>query len=315
MEAVVCSACCDTDSEHDSGRALKPASLVQGPGVVTVVSMVDLTVSTGYLFIHTSLNQALQAVQSMPYTACLPFEQRRLILSGGPFRPCEWKDGDGTVCEELITDASVPEHLFKHGIEKLPCINLTTCHWVGCQRNLKPMKYPYLFQHSDSVTSFHYHPIRTYSLPVQSVSPKETPHTCQWMRDNGTTCGALITGTIVSDHLVPHGVKDIARDYRVACRWLGCKLRGDKSTMKRESITRHVREKQLGCKRPFCSTSIIPAMENSTPTGAQKLASILFSFLARAHKPVRATGVAATRESLPPLSRVFVLLIFARLLM
>ena len=102
-----------------------------------------------------------------------------------------------------------------------------------------------------SVTNSPYPAIRTSSFPVESVSPKETViHTCQWMKDDGTMCRKPITGTTVTDHLIIHGVTDMANDHCLPCRWFGCQLRGDKPTMKRESIARHVREKHLGCKRP-----------------------------------------------------------------
>jgi hypothetical protein len=103
-----------------------------------------------------------------------------------------------------------------------------------------------------SVPSPPYHriPVRKSSLPVQSVSPKETVHTCQWMIDDGTPCGAQTTHTMVRQHLrSTHGVKDMARNDLMLCRWLGCRLRGDKVTMNRESILRHVRERHLDCRR------------------------------------------------------------------
>ena len=102
-----------------------------------------------YASTHTLLNQVSQAMQSPSHTTSLPFEQQ-LILSVGPFRPCEWKDGDGAVCGELITSASVPEHLIKHGIEKLPRGHLTTCHWVGCKRK-KPMNRESIVRHTREV--------------------------------------------------------------------------------------------------------------------------------------------------------------------
>jgi hypothetical protein len=102
-----------------------------------------------------------------------------------------------------------------------------------------------------SVTSSPYPAIRKPSFPVDSVSPKETVlHTCQWMKDDGTICGEQITGMTITDHLVIHGVTDMPHDRRLLCRWPGCQLRGNKPTVKRESIARHVREKHLGCKRP-----------------------------------------------------------------
>ena len=103
-----------------------------------------------------------------------------------------------------------------------------------------------------SVTSSPYRSIRTSSLPVQSISPNETEtQPCQWMRDDGTPCGAPITGTVanISQHLTTHNVKNMKYDAPLSCRWLGCRLRGDKNTIRRESIVRHVREKHFGCKR------------------------------------------------------------------
>lgn len=101
-----------------------------------------------------------------------------------------------------------------------------------------------------SVKSSPYHSTRTLSLPVQSVSHKEeVVQTCQWVGDDGTACGAQITPTSVPQHLITHGVKKLTHDHRLPCRWLGCRLKGDKGEMNRESIVRHVREKHMGCKR------------------------------------------------------------------
>lgn len=106
---------------------------------------------------------------------------------------------------------------------------------------------------SPSFTGSPHHPapVRTFSLPVQSVSPKETVlHTCQWMRDDGTPCGAQITYTTVPQHLrSAHGIKNMARDDPIPCRWSRCRPRGVKDTMNRESLVRHVREKHLFFKR------------------------------------------------------------------
>lgn len=100
---------------------------------------------------------------------------------------------------------------------------------------------------------YHRRPVRKSSLPVQSVSPEETAvlHTCQWMKDDGTPCGGQITHVIAQQHLrYIHSIKNMARGDLIPCRWLGCQLRGDKDTMNRESILRHVREHHLGRKRP-----------------------------------------------------------------
>ena len=98
------------------------------------IQVVELEVSPlCYVFTHTLSNQVLCAVQSPPCTASLPFEQQ-LTPSGASPRPCKWKDEDGTVCEELITSASLPGHLAKHGIEKQHRGHHTTCHWDGCKR-------------------------------------------------------------------------------------------------------------------------------------------------------------------------------------
>lgn len=258
------------------------------------------------MFTHT-LNQVLQAV---PYAASLPFEQQ-WIRSRGPVRSCEWKDRDGTVCKELITDASVPEHLIKHGIENLHRSLRTTCQWVGCHRNLKPMKresivrhirevhlrlrrpskgaqYPYPFQHS--VTSYHYHPIQTYSLPIQSVPPKETPHTCQWMREDGTTCGAQITYTIVSQHLItPRRDQEHGRNPSVVVQMV---------EMPTQRIQRQRYDEPQMHRMPRSrNTSGLQAFPLSqVRLGPRSKLVFWFLFWARTHKLVTRTGIGAQRE-------------------
>ncbi|KAF8557871.1 hypothetical protein OG21DRAFT_135893 [Imleria badia] len=100
-----------------------------------------------------------------------------------------------------------------------------------------------------SVTSSPYHPTRTSSLPVQSVSRKETGTCCQWVKEDGAVCGAHITLETVPQHLRTHDIENMAHNCLVSCRWLGCRLRGDKAKIKRESIARHVREIHLGSRR------------------------------------------------------------------
>ena len=218
--------------------------------------------------------QVLQTAQSLRPTASVPFEQS---TPGGPVCSCEWKDGDGTVCGELITGASLPRHLSKHRIGGTDCC-WKTCYWVGCgatmhrqsivrhtrevhlglRRSSKRLQDRYLLQRS--VTSSPYQPNRTFSLPVRSVSPKETLiHTCQWTRDDGTICGAQIKGATVPQHLTTHGVKNMFSGSPLPCRWLGCRLRRDKYTMTRKSIVRHVRERHLGCKRPLSINQHYPS--------------------------------------------------------
>ena len=107
---------------------------------------------------------------------------------------------------------------------------------------------------SPSVTSslFHSVPV-TSSLPAQPVSPKETTvlHTCQWMKDDGTPCGTLITHAISRQHFRnTHGIKNMTRNAPIPCRWFGCRPRGGKDTVNRECILRHVREHHLGRRRP-----------------------------------------------------------------
>ena len=99
-----------------------------------------------------------------------------------------------------------------------------------------------------------YHPRRTYSLPVQSVSPTDTMlHTCEWVKEDGTTCGVPITKSTVSEHLIIHGVQNKTHNHRLVCGWHGCRLRKGKGVMNRESIVRHIRERHLGYKRRHCT--------------------------------------------------------------
>ncbi|KAI9573248.1 hypothetical protein HD554DRAFT_1161425 [Boletus coccyginus] len=101
-----------------------------------------------------------------------------------------------------------------------------------------------------SVASSPSRPTRTSSLPVQSVSPQVSAlHICQWVGDDGMPCGAQITRADLSQHLTTHDIKDKAHDYRLLCRWLGCRLRGDKHMIKRESILRHILERHMGYRR------------------------------------------------------------------
>ncbi|KAF8420574.1 hypothetical protein L210DRAFT_2253540 [Boletus edulis BED1] len=105
-------------------------------------------------------------------------------------------------------------------------------------------------QGNHSITSSHYHPVRTSSLPVQSASPQEVVlGTCKWMKEDGTVCEAQIAYATVPEHLATHGIKKMTGNFRLECRWLECRLRGDRKEMNRESIVRHVREKHLGRKR------------------------------------------------------------------
>ncbi|KAG6382130.1 hypothetical protein JVT61DRAFT_773 [Boletus reticuloceps] len=105
-------------------------------------------------------------------------------------------------------------------------------------------------QGNHSITGSPYHPIRTSSLPVQSASPKEMMiGTCKWIGDDGTVCGTQIAYATVPEHLATHGIKKMTGNFRLQCRWLECRLRGDRKEMNRESIVRHVREMHLGRKR------------------------------------------------------------------
>jgi len=69
-----------------------------------------------------------------------------------------------------------------------------------------------------------------------------------WVKD-GIPCGAQITWADLPQHLTTHNIKNIPHDERLSCKWLGCKLRGDKAEMNRENILRHIREKHMGYKR------------------------------------------------------------------
>ncbi|KAG8220526.1 hypothetical protein J3R82DRAFT_3231 [Butyriboletus roseoflavus] len=100
-----------------------------------------------------------------------------------------------------------------------------------------------------SITNSPYPPTRTPSLPVPSSPEEAVSHTCQWMKADGTICGAPITWAGVPKHLTTHGVENMANICRVSCRWLGCRIKGNNDTMNRESIVRHVRKKHLGHRR------------------------------------------------------------------
>ncbi|KAF8420572.1 hypothetical protein L210DRAFT_3654825 [Boletus edulis BED1] len=105
-------------------------------------------------------------------------------------------------------------------------------------------------QGDHSITGSPYAPIRTSSLPVQSTLPQEVVmDTCKWMKVDGTVCEAQIASATVPEHLATHGIKKMTGNFRLECRWLECRLRGDRKEMKRESIVRHVREKHLRRKR------------------------------------------------------------------
>ncbi|KAI9573244.1 hypothetical protein HD554DRAFT_2060061 [Boletus coccyginus] len=73
--------------------------------------------------------------ESAPHTASPPFVQLEQV----PMEhraPCQWRGGDGLVCGEPITHESIPEHLPKHGIEKMSRNCRTTCHWDGCEKTI-----------------------------------------------------------------------------------------------------------------------------------------------------------------------------------
>ncbi|KAF8131946.1 hypothetical protein EV363DRAFT_1296122 [Boletus edulis] len=57
-----------------------------------------------------------------------------------------------------------------------------------------------------------------------------------------TVCGAQITSATIPEHLATHGIKKMTGNFRLECRWLECRLRGDRKEMNRESIVRHTTE-------------------------------------------------------------------------
>lgn len=100
---------------------------------------------------------------------------------------------------------------------------------------------------SCSVASSPHPLIRTSSLPVQATSfGKTVKHFCEWVKDDGTLCAAHITRETISKHLIVHGIKLMPKNMPVRCRWFRCRIKGNKETMNRESIVRHVRETHLG---------------------------------------------------------------------
>ncbi|KAH0828981.1 hypothetical protein J3R83DRAFT_2415 [Lanmaoa asiatica] len=102
------------------------------------------------------------AAQSPAYTATPPFEQQSTPFEGSVYC-CQWKDGDGTICEEVITHGSLPGHLSKHGIKNMPRDRDTNCNWVGCRRK-KPINRESIVRH-----------IREVHLRVKR-SPKQVQH-------------------------------------------------------------------------------------------------------------------------------------------
>ncbi|KAG6382128.1 hypothetical protein JVT61DRAFT_771 [Boletus reticuloceps] len=139
------------------------------------------------------------------------------------------------------------------GMVQIPSTSLHICRTQPMVSRSPPAQVPLTHRNSQgnhSITSPPYRPIRTSSLPVQSASPKEMMiGTCKWIGDDGAICGAQISWTTIPEHLAIHGIKKMTGNFRLQCRWLECRLRGDRKEMNRESIVRHVREKHLGRKR------------------------------------------------------------------
>ncbi|KIJ08783.1 hypothetical protein PAXINDRAFT_102444 [Paxillus involutus ATCC 200175] len=81
-------------------------------------------------------------------------------------------------------------------------------------------------------------------------SSETTPHKCGWRATDGSTCKGSITGVTIPEHLVQHGITDMAYSVRIQCRWCP----DGKKPIKRESIVRHVREVHMLLKRPSTST-------------------------------------------------------------
>ncbi|KIK77408.1 hypothetical protein PAXRUDRAFT_379600 [Paxillus rubicundulus Ve08.2h10] len=75
--------------------------------------------------------------------------------------------------------------------------------------------------------------------------PETAPHRCGWRATDGSTCEGSLTGSTISEHLVQHGITDLASSVRVECRWCP----DGRKAIKRESIVRHVREVHLCLKR------------------------------------------------------------------
>ncbi|KAI6018811.1 hypothetical protein EDC04DRAFT_444586 [Pisolithus marmoratus] len=70
---------------------------------------------------------------------------------------------------------------------------------------------------------------------------------CGWTDDDGTVCGNLIMLDDVASHFATaHGIKNMASDKKVECRWCPPSSR---KHVKRESMVRHLREVHLKCPR------------------------------------------------------------------
>ncbi|KAF9230456.1 hypothetical protein BU15DRAFT_69182 [Melanogaster broomeanus] len=76
------------------------------------------------------------------------------------------------------------------------------------------------------------------NVPAVPSRTEANSFQCGWRVTDSSICGELITRDTLPDHLVAHGIVDMAHDEPVTCRW----CREGRKPMKRESIVRHIRE-------------------------------------------------------------------------
>jgi len=99
---------------------------------------------------------------------------------------------------------------------------------------------------------------RNYHIPstpgIQAMVPLSSDmvlhtHICEWINGDGSICMEPISRSTISGHLITHGITKMGHGCRLSCMWRGCRLRGGKPRLTRESILRHIREKHLQHKR------------------------------------------------------------------
>ncbi|KAF8845890.1 hypothetical protein BDN67DRAFT_960512 [Paxillus ammoniavirescens] len=125
-------------------------------------------------------------------------------------------------------DPRLPSHAARQGVHR-GTANLTL-------RPTRSMTYP---PHNSS-------PYPNMQAGPYKHSSETIPKKCGWRATDGSTCEGSITGATISEHLVQHGITDMAYSVRIECRWCP----DGKKPIKRESIVRHVREVHMRLKRP-----------------------------------------------------------------
>ncbi|KAF8132005.1 hypothetical protein EV363DRAFT_1260609 [Boletus edulis] len=96
------------------------------------------------------------------------------------------------------------------------------------------------------------HPLGQFTVtnegPPMIVGPVSSGRSvmCEWVSEDGPmpVCYQTITRKTLSMHLAEHGIRNMPRNHIVQCHWQGCGAQ-----MKRQGITRHVREVHMGLKR------------------------------------------------------------------